>query len=225
MRIAAPGQLISVSHVAADPLSSPRADEARGFILNRGQAEEIFALDPDLVLASDWSDPFATAMLERLGVRVARLPNVTKLGEIPDVTRQVGALLGREEEAEALAAEVEAALHPPDPDDARPTAAFFFAGGYSPGPASLSYDIVSMAGFAVRDDESVYVALEELLIDPPDILVVGEAYAGASRAEALTRHPALDGIPRVVATAHWVCGTPDSLDALREMREAREAFR
>lgn len=70
MLIAAPGQLVSVSQVARDPVSSAMAAEAEGFAVNHGTAEEIFLLAPDLVLAGEYLRSDARLTLERLGLRV-----------------------------------------------------------------------------------------------------------------------------------------------------------
>ena len=88
--LAAPGQVISVSHIAVDPLLSAMVEKAAAVPLNRGGAEEIYRLQPDLVLASAWSNPLATEMLENLGVRVERVDGVNRLEDIPGQLRRVG---------------------------------------------------------------------------------------------------------------------------------------
>ena len=55
MLLAAPGQLVSVSWLAADPRSSTMAAEAARYPANHGLAEEIFLLSPDLVLAGSYT--------------------------------------------------------------------------------------------------------------------------------------------------------------------------
>ena len=51
MLLADPGQLVSVSHMALDPLSSAMVEEAEAFTINRGGAEQVYLMRPDLVLA------------------------------------------------------------------------------------------------------------------------------------------------------------------------------
>lgn len=230
MLIAAPGQLLSVSHVAADPLSSALADEAEAYVLNRGGAEEIFRMEPDLVLADTWSDPVATAMLESLGVRIERFEGVTSLDAIPGLLRHMGRVLGQESRAEELASNVESRLAelPPPPRD-RPEAAFFFAGGYSLGKGTMADDILSRAGFANLADrvgrtDGGFLPVEVLLMNRPDLLITSPAYGGASRAEALMAHPALAGIPRIESGAGWGCGLPHALDAVEALVEVRKAL-
>ena len=76
------------------------AEEAAKVPRNRGGAEEIFRLEPDLVLASAWSDPLSVGMLERLGIRVERIDGVERQADIPGRLLEVGALLGLEAVAE-----------------------------------------------------------------------------------------------------------------------------
>ena len=229
--LAAPGQLLSVSHIAADPFTSVLAEEASRYPLNRGGAEEIFRMQPDLVLASTWSDPMATGMLERLGVRVERVEGVDRLDDIAGQLRKVGALLGREDAAEAAALAVEARLENlPKPDaENRPEAAFFHAGGYSLGRGTLAHEILTRAGFdnlaeRVWRSDGGYLSVEVLLMNRPDVLITAPAYSGSSQAEALMAHPAIVDIPRVESGAAWGCGLPFALDAVEDLIAVREAL-
>lgn len=231
MLLAAPGQLISVSRIALDPVSSAMSDEAAAYPVNSGQAEEVFAMSPDLVLGGSFTDPFAVQMLRDLGVEVVQFPIVSRLSEIPDVVRQMGVALGREAIAEALAGDFEAGLEAMTvtQDEQAPEAAFFFANGYSLGVGTLSHDIVSKAGFLNLAERlgrqgGGRLALEELILNRPDVLITGQPYPAASRSEEIVAHPALDGILRVASGPEWVCGTPLTLRALEQMVAVREAL-
>ncbi|MGI9391850.1 MAG: ABC transporter substrate-binding protein [Boseongicola sp.] len=229
MLLTAPGQLISVTNVSTDPLSSTQVEKALGYPLNSGRAEEIYAMAPDLVLANEYSDPTALQLLRGLGVEVQQYPVITRLRQIPGVLRGVGAALGREEAAEMLATAVETRLAELTVREGeRPTAAFFFANGYSLGTGTLSHDIITRAGFdnlseVLGHEGGGRVSLEELLMHRPDVIVTSAGYPGASRSEEIVDHPALVGIPRVLSGPEWVCGTPAALDALDSMIVAREA--
>ncbi len=231
MLLAAPGQLISVSRIALDPVSSALSEEASAYSINSGQAEEIFAMAPDLVLGGVYTDPFAVQMLRDLGVEVVRFPIVSQLADIPVVVRQMGAVLGREATAEVFALEFEARLEAVElnPAGRRLEAAFFFANGYSLGAGTLSHDIVSKAGFLNSAERlgrqgGGRLALEELILNRPDVLISGQPYPAASRSEEILAHPALDGIPRVASGPEWVCGTPLTLVAVEQMVAVREAL-
>lgn len=230
MMLAAPGQLVSVTNVSIDPLSSTQVEKALGYPLNSGRAEEIYAMAPDLVLANEYSDPTALQLLRGLGVEVQQYPVITRLDLIPGVLRAVGAALGRDAAAGVLATDVEVRLAElvQQPGE-RPTAAFFFANGYSLGTGTLSHDIITRAGFDNLSEVLGHagggrISLEELLMNRPDVIVTSAGYPGASRSEEIVDHPALAGIPRVLSGAEWVCGTPAALGALDAMVAAREAL-
>ena len=232
MLLAEDGQLISVSRIAADPYSSPMAEEAGAYPLNGGGAEEIYLLEPDLVLAADWSDPVAVGMLRRLGIEVVQVPIATALAEIPGQLRAAGRALGQAEKAEAMAeaAEARLAVLSVVGGDEGPVAAVYYANGYTLGTGTLGHDIIRAAGFENLAERlgrpgGGRLALETLLVEAPDILIASQAYAGASEAEALARHPALDGYfedDRVIESGpEWVCGTPLTIRAVEELARLR----
>ena len=230
MLLAAPGQLVSVSPIATDPHMSPLWDEAADYHMNSGRAEAIYLLEPDVVLANEYSDPMAVQMLRNLGIEVVQFANITTLDEVPGQIREMGEVLGQIEKAESMAADVEATLAERTVNlDERPIAAFFYANGYSLGVGTLSHDIITRAGFRNLAEElgrsgGGNLSLEDLLMNRPDILITAGTYAGASRAEAIMGHAALAEIPRLESTADWVCATPFLMDALDDMIAAREAL-
>ncbi|KMK65732.1 ABC transporter substrate-binding protein [Puniceibacterium sp. IMCC21224] len=234
MLLAAPGQLLSVTRVSADPKSSPMAEAAAAYPLNNGHAEEIALFQPDIVLAGAYSDPLAIDMLRRIGVRVVQFPLTYALAEIPDQIRQIGQALNRPDAAEDMARDVERRLDSlPAVPEHRPLAAFFYANGYSLGTGTLGDDILTSAGFEnlstrLGRSQSGALPLEILVLAQPDALVSSMPYGGASRAEDLPQHPALRRYvaeDRVLfSTADWVCGTPFTLRAVEEMAAARLAL-
>src|SRR6056297_3081236 len=70
MMLAAEGQLLSVSRISLDPHVSPMAEEAKDYRINAGQAEEIYLMRPDLVLAGEFTPQATLDMLRGLGIRV-----------------------------------------------------------------------------------------------------------------------------------------------------------
>lgn len=232
MMLAAPGQLVSVSALAREPQSSAMVAEAMRYPVNRGQAEEVFLLDPDLVLAGSYTTPATVDMLRRLGIPVVTLPPATSLDAVSDQIAQVGAALGRAAAADRLAADFEArrarlraALAE------RPRAALYYANGYTAGDSSLAGEILVAAGFENVATEAGLaqggaLALERLVMLAPELVVEGARYPGASRGEALLAHPALDGLRRAGARTggDWACGTPHVLRAIEELAAIRETL-
>lgn len=235
MMLAAPGQLVSVSYLARDPQGSAMAAEAMAYPVNHGLAEEIYRLQPDLVLAGAYSTPTTIAMLDRLGLPVAVFPPEKDFDGIRANIRRMGEVLGREAQAETLLAAFERDLAALQDDAARrPRAALYYTNGYSAGDASLAGQILAAAGLrniaaeAGLTDAGV-LALERLVLADPELLIRGRRYAGASRAEEILDHPALAVLAarsgRVgIADGDWVCGTPHVLSAIASLRDARRGL-
>ncbi|MGC9419088.1 MAG: ABC transporter substrate-binding protein [Rhodovulum sp.] len=234
MLVAAPGQLVSVSDLAADPRSSAMAEAARAFRANRGGAEEILALRPDLVLAGRFSDPATLSMLRRLGIPVEQFDLTRSLDEIPAQLRQAGRALGREARAEALVAAFQARrAELAQSTGDRPLAAIFHPNGFTQGAGTLSDDIMAQAGFdnlAARLGRrgGGRLSLEDLVMADPDLLVVSRPYPATSRAEEILTHPALRATDAARAPAFtgpdWTCGTPLVLDAVARLAAHRRAL-
>lgn len=233
LMLAAPGQLVSVSHVATDPLSSPMAELAAAFPLNHGGAEQIYLMRPDLVLAHPWTDPTALAMLRRLGVEVVQVPGVQRLSDIPERLATFGALLGRQEAAQTLIRQFETDLATLADLPPGPRAAFYGANGYSLGEGSLSHEILTRAGFhniapEIGRSDSGQIALELLVMAAPDLILRSAVYPGASRSEEILHHPALQSLiaagTGLDVGSDWACGTPHVLTALRELVALRRTM-
>ena len=230
MLLGAPEQIVSVSHIAHDTRVSPMATEAARYPVNFGQGEEIFALAPDLVLAGTYSSRFVVNLLRGLGVRVEELPITNSLDDIPGQIRQVGAWLGREAEAEALVARFETDLAALRTDPLqRPRAVLHYANNYTSGDKTLAHQVLLAAGFAnAATEEAIQfggtLPMERLILLAPDLVISGEAYPGASRAEEVLRHPAMAVFKDrhakgALADADWVCGTPAILRAISRLRD------
>jgi iron complex transport system substrate-binding protein len=231
MLLAAPGQLVSVSYLARDPRSSAMARAAAAVPINRSRAEEIYLLKPDLVLGGTFSTPGTVSMLRRLGVRVELLPPADSLAETARQIREVGHLLGQGEKAEAMAWDFEARLAAFPPPPANPPRLALYGANGATSRGGLAHEIVTRAGFAnIAADltlpETGRLALERLILADPDVIVTQRRFPGTSQAEAILDHPALRTLTvrraaGALTDADWVCGLPQSLDALERMVDLR----
>ncbi len=230
LMLAAPGQLVSVSFLAHDGAVAALSDAARALPANRGLAEEIYLLQPDLVLAGPYSTGATVAMLARLGVPVARFALENSLDDVETSLTRMGAVLGREAQAAAAIAQfrtdrtalaARAALREPQ------RAALYSARGWTGGTVSLASDILRAAGLQniaaeLGLDWGGQIALEALIMANPDRLVLGEQTRGYSEAQALLDHPALRsmrayGAGVTTSGPDWVCGTPFVLRAVARL--------
>lgn len=230
--LAAPGQLLSVSRLASDPRTSALADLAAAMPANSGQAEEVFLLHPDLVLAGTFSARPTVDLLRRLGIPVVELPPARSFDDIRAGIAQIGAALGRDAQAAELTARFDAGLSaiPPAATPA-PRAALYYANGYTTGRGTLAQSILEAAGLRNLAAEAgifggAVLPLESLVLADPDIVVTGTPYPGASRSEEVLTHPALRALMEhrlsaSVADPDWLCGTPAVLDAVARMAALR----
>jgi len=234
MMLAAPGQLLSVSHLAAEPRSSSMAEQAGRYRLNHGRAEEVWLMQPDLVIAGSFSSRATVDMLRRLGVPVVEMAPAYALAEVSDRLREMGRALGREAEAARVVRDFEAKLEAlRDAPARRPRAAVYDANGFTAGDRTLTGEILSAAGFHNIASEAGVdgigrLPLELLALADPDAVISGRRHPGASRSEEILDHPVLQAlhggsVGAVLTDRDWVCGTPHVLNAISDMRALRQS--
>jgi iron complex transport system substrate-binding protein len=235
MMLAAPGQLVSVSDLAADPHSSAMAETARAYPVNQGRAEEVYLLAPDLVLAGAYTDPATVQMLRRVGLRVEQFDTAKSMTDTRDRIAQMARVLGREDAGAALIAEFDARLAVLETKTGpRPRAALYHPNGYTLGGGTLADDILRAAGFRNLAAELGHrgggtLPLEQLVMAAPDLLISAAPLPGASRSEAVLGHPALDALRKGraglrITSPDWICGTPHVLNAVERLTDARRAM-
>lgn len=232
MLIAGEGQLHSVSHLAADTNSSVLAEQAKGYVVNHGFAEEVFLMHPDLVLAGTYTTRTTVGLLRRLGVRVEEFLPESSIEDIRANIARMGEILGRQHRAGELIAEIDRGLadlaaNPPP----RLAVALYEPNGYTSGTGTLADAIVAAAGLENIADRfglagTVQLPLELLVLAAPDLLVgAGVGHEAPALAEQIFMHPAyraLLGSARSVAVpgAYTICGAPFTLEVARRLQAA-----
>lgn len=223
-------RIVSVTALSRDPSLSMHAERARRVPVNRGRAEELLALAPDLVLADAGSSPATIALLRRLGLHVETLPTASTLPEVIALVTRAGNLIGADERAAALATRLAALAALPSPT--APTAVIVQPGGYVPGPETLGPSLLALAG--LRDlaptlglGRGGFASIESLILTRPAFIVRGiTTDAGRAIADDFLTHPALTrarsqhGGLRTVAVndAAWACGCAALIDAVHDLR-------
>lgn len=228
MMLADPQQIVSLSPLAADPMTSALADQAAAFPANTSAAEQIYLSHPDLVLAGTYTAQASVQLLRDFGIPVEQFEPATTLEQVPEHLRRVGALIGHADRAEALIAKFEADLAAlRDSPTTRPRAALYYANGYSLGDQTLAGQVILAAGFAnvateLGHDYGGRIDLEQMVLAAPDVIISGDRYATPSRSEEILDHPALRPFATAASSGpDWICGTPVILRAVHAMREAR----
>ncbi|WP_420556880.1 ABC transporter substrate-binding protein [Roseovarius sp.] len=235
MMLAAPGQLHSVTYIAADARSSAMAEQAKEHVINHGLAEEIFLMQPDLVIAGAYSTRATVEMLRRLDIPVVMFDPASSLDDVRDRILQMGEVLHREDTAQALVSDFDTRLANLRTEVAqRPRAVLYYANGYTSGEQTLAGQILITAGFTNAAAEAGYgagmkIPLEVLAVTNPDLVITSQPYPGESRAEAIMNHPVIETLRRTgerasITDRDWVCGTPYVLRAIEELAADRDAL-
>lgn len=231
VEVAEPDQILALSHYSRDPSSSSiDADRARQFGVTGGTVEEVLALDPDIVLASAFIAPSARTALESMGIEVETFGSPVSVAQSIGQIRDLSTLTGGEEKAERLIDRIENALAAPAAQPPISTL-MWQPGQIVPGEATLVSELLRRGGFishsAARGlGQADYVALETLLADPPELLLVAGSSAGQS-------HPMLGTMRathvEMIDPGLLYCGGPtiialrERLDQVRETIEHRNA--
>ncbi|MFG1359595.1 ABC transporter substrate-binding protein [Xanthobacter pseudotagetidis] len=236
LRLAGPGRVASVTYLARDPRGSNVADLAARVPVNRGLAEEVVPLAPDLVIAGAFTTRATTAMLRRLGFEVMELGVPATLEEAYAQIGEVAARLGEEDRGAAMVGEIKAAMAalPPAPAD-HPTAVVVRPNGFTAGRGSVPDEVLARAGLdnlaaRLSTDRMGQLALEEIVTARPDLLVVNSSPdAPPSLADELLHHPALapyakGGRAVPLPIRLWACAGPSLAEAAQRLAAARAAI-
>ena len=231
--LATPDQIASVTWLVQEPGLSELAEQAGAYVANHGELEEIIPLQPDLVLAGRYGAQTTVQMLRQLNVRVEVLDAPTSLQAVVQQVQDLGQLLGRAEQASKLVATMQLKMDELGtwPYEQRPVAAVYLPNGYTVASSSLMQDLMTYAGLdnlaVVKGYEHyLFLPLELLVHELPDLLILDEQPSAPSLAHALLRHPVLRSGPvQEVSRLHlpsrfWNCGTPGVLEAVARLRTA-----
>ncbi len=159
-------------------------------------AEAVVALDPDLVLAAGITSPDDVQALADLGLTVYATRINATFDEIYTDIFDVGALVGRAAEAEALVADMRARVDAVTAITSgitdRPVV-FYEVDATEPsspwtaGPGTFIDQLLTLAGgqnaAASAPDQYVQFSLEQLVAEDPDVIVLGTATYGGQTPE------------------------------------------
>ena len=222
--LAGKGQLQSVSYLSRDPELSVMAREADDLPVNHAQAEEVFLMKPDLVLAGSFSSRATVGLLRKLGVRVEEFAPARSFSDIEDHLRRMGDLLGNQMGASQQIDKMKAALAAIRPPAQRKTVALYYANSYTSGQGTLVDEVVRLAGLDNLADRagirgSAPLPLEKLVLEKPDILVRSSHDRAPALAFENFKHPALQALEKqaravTIENNLTVCGGPFSVEAV-----------
>ena len=200
-----------------------------------GVAEEVIALQPDLVLAGTFSTRQTVSLLRRLGYRVVEFDPETDIAAIKRNIRKLAAAIGERGRGKAMIAAIDRRLDavPPAPQ-IRPLYADYDANGYTSGSGTLLASLARIAGFEMLGERLGFagprqVSLEQMLVARPAVIDPAAGYSGPALATQMLRHPALKRLMREsrvvrVPSAYTTCGNLQSLRALDLLLQTRRTL-
>ena len=225
VEVADPEQILALSHYSRDPTgSSIGVEVASKFGVTGGTAEEVLALQPDIILASTFIGPATRAAFERMGLRVETFGSPNTIADSLDQIEEVAKLAGQVDEGKALIDQIGAANE--RPDGASFSALLWQPGQIVPGEATLVSEHLRWARLRSHSEaqglgQADYVSLEALLADPPDILLIAGDRPGQT-------HPLLEEQSGMLVAEYdprlLYCGGPTIPHARARLLEVREQF-
>ncbi|MGC4250152.1 MAG: ABC transporter substrate-binding protein [Sphingobium sp.] len=221
-------QIAGLTRNATDPEMSAAAATARDLHLLSGSAEEVLAIDPDLVIGMPARRSPALAVLKEQHYRAIDLKPAHDYRDIVQSIRTVADAVGHPERGEALIARMDAGLSSLPRPRSGAVAAYYQRRGFLTGTGTLMDDLMQRVGvvnLAARLGKPPlsHMSLEEMVAASPDYLIVDSATDKVTdQGTAMLHHPVLDGMTRISIPQAWtVCGGPAYVKAARAIAMAR----
>lgn len=235
LRLVPKERIASVTWLAKDDRRSTVAALASDIPVNRGFAEEVVGMKPDLVLSNVHAARPTVEFLKRQDITILDLDVPENFAGVRDQIREVATALGEEDAGAALVADMDTRLaaHAPAPST-RPTAVMLGPNGFSTSYSPLLNEVFERAGLdnlAARlgTPDSASIPLERVLQTGVDVLVVEDAERGPALAQELLRHPAILDLKHRATVVElpsrlWACAGPQLAEAVDILAKARDGY-
>lgn len=211
LMLADPRQIASVTHLSQKQAETPLWQQARRYRRNDGSLLSVAPLKPDLVLTMGGGARDRVGIAQRLGFKTLDLSYPQSLKDIEQSVGQVAAAVGRPEAAKQLLSRI-AALRSDAPRRLHDSI-WLGGGGRSVAAAGLAADWMRLAGFRQRRLKGDRVSLEQLLANPPSVLLRSDYRSGQySGEQRWLAHPLVRRANRsrsiVTDGRRWTCMGP-----------------
>jgi iron complex transport system substrate-binding protein len=235
--VAAPDQIAAISHYSHDPrATSVPLDWAQAYPAVSGNAEDVIAAEPDLVIAGPHVSIQTISALNRLHIPLMQLTVPESVAENKAQISAIAARIGRAEAGRMLNARIDAAMakarwHGPE------TSALIWQGsGLVPGRGTLADALMTHSGFrnlspVLHLKQWDRLPLEGLLNDPPAVVLAGLANMGAGDGDTnrMLSHPVLHKAGMQLRIAHYPsnllhCGGPVIIRSLARLATVRRSL-
>jgi iron complex transport system substrate-binding protein len=225
--------IVSLSYAALDPTQSLVANDVGDIPLNKGLAEEIVPLAPDIIFSGSFTTSFSDQILRDLGFTVVDVSLSENLDDIRKNIQLVADSIGKLARGKAMVRDLDRALRDASAETPAPARGLvILPGGFTPGQNSIAHEILSLAGIRNVTAELgitywANITLESVLRAQPEMIII-DPQNRKSRALAtlFLQHPALQDYLASrtlieVPSNLWGCGTPFVADALETIIKAR----
>lgn len=237
MDVAEPYQIAAISHYSHDTrATSVPLKWAFQYPVVSGAAEDVIAARPDLVIAGPHVSIQTIAALKRLGIPLMQVTVPETVNESKQQISDIAERIGQQQSGAALNMRIDAAMAATG-TNARPVSALIWQGsGLVPGQGTLANELLSRTGFRnlsndLGSKQWDILPLEDLLLQPPAVLLAGQANMGAGNADAnrMLSHPVLRKAGTRIRVAHYPsnllhCGGPIIIKSVTRLAEVRRSL-
>lgn len=217
-------QIAGVTRNATSIEMSGEAVKARGLPVIKNSAEQILAIDPDLIVGMPASRSAPMRALKGHKYNLLDLDTANTVDEIYASIRQTAVAVGHPERGEALIANMQARLARIGKPGGGKVAAYYQRRGFMTGTGTLIDDLMQRMGLvnlAAKLDKPPLsqLSIEEMVAAQPDYLIVESATDRiADQGTEMLHHPAIANIPRISIPQAWtVCGSAAYVQAAEGM--------
>ena len=217
-------RIVAVSLDAEKDFSYMR-DSASGIPQVPSSAEDILALQPDLIVRSYGGGPNAKAYFEQAGVPVVQIGWASDLAGVKQVVRNMATALSSAKEGEALVAEMDARLATLPKARGNSKVLYMTPGGVTSGPGSLVDEMFKEAGLSNFETKPGWHALplERLVSEQPDLIAYA-SFDSHVTPWSMARHPIarkqIRDVPTVKLEGAWTsCGGWFLVDAIEALAQ------
>jgi len=202
LALADEGQILALSPNATGPFSYHH-DLAANYPTHDGSAESVLAFAPDVAVRTGVGDFALSTMLQRVNVNLLATGLPDTLAGMKADLRAYGEALDQSARAEAMIADMERRLlaYRDFGGGHKLRAIYLSPGGSTTGARTFLGEVLMLAGLRNLMSEKGLtgwgqVDLEQLVIDPPDVIVGSffDARTGMADAWRLADHPAMQHV-------------------------------
>ncbi len=230
-----PENLVGITQLSLDPALSYQYKKSQRYSHHQGRIEEIITFKPDLIITGEFTTKAINVLLEKLGYPVIQMGLPSTVTEIKQQIVTLGQHVGRPHQAAQMVSHLSRSLARLKEGQvaSSPTAAIYYANGFTAGKHTIANEVLTLAGFKniAAEKNLSFIAplpMEDLLNAKPEVLIFGHALKNTdSMAHQVLTHPALrqfihnSSVKTLsVPDKYWTCAGPSIVAAVAHLQQA-----